>query len=170
MNQHLALLSDLAPFLRAPAQGMIEAIARDLKFTMRVTFTWRSFQTQLSIYEKGREYDRAEGVWKVVDEKLIVTKAKPGSSPHNVITMAGAPAAVALDMVPMAPNGELLWGTAKTDWQKIWKIAWKFGFDPLGDSIGAYYEPDLGHFEEPGWKAKLDGLQLLLPDGVTQRV
>jgi len=42
--------------------------------------TYRSFETQLEYFKKGRELKN--GVWVVVDSKAIVTKAKPGFSMH----------------------------------------------------------------------------------------
>ena len=164
MNQRLERLDFLAEFLRTPAREFITAVQKDLGITMFIVHTWRSTLDQLKIYAQGREMDRTEGVWKVVNEDDVVTNAMPGSSPHNVITYAsGGPASMAFDAVPMDGTAKLLWDTPRDIWDKIYKVSWKFGFDPLGDVTGAYYKRDLCHFEEPAWKLKLGGLRLIQP-------
>lgn len=164
MNQRLERLSFMAEFLREPALEFLAAIKKDLGHTMFVVYTWRSIMEQHKMYQQGREFRRDEGVWVVVDDQAVVTDAQPGGSPHNVVTINGAPASVALDIVPMSPSGALLWNTPLVQWQKMYALAWRFGLDPLGDSVGAYYKRDLCHFEEPAWRYKLAGLHLVQPD------
>ncbi len=164
MNQRLDRLDQLAVFLRDPALHFIEAAKRNLGLTLLVTFTWRSVMEQHRLYTQGREYRREESVWVVTDAKKVVTNARPGASPHNVVTVAtGEPASMALDVIPLHPDGSCAWDTPHATWIPLWDLAWRFGLDPLGDKTGAYLQGDLGHFEEPAWKAKLPGLGLVLP-------
>ncbi len=165
--QRLERLNQLAVFLQMPAREFIAAVHRDLHIIMFVLYTWRSAAMQQGLFEQGREINRETGTWAVVDKQLIVTNAAAGQSPHNTVTQLDQPASLAFDMVPMTSTGHLLWGTNMTDWQKIFDYAWKFGFDPLGDSVGAQYRNDLCHFEEPNWKQKVSGLGLVLPTAVS---
>lgn len=164
-NQRLERLSLLAPFLQEPARAFLDQAERDLHQLLFVVFTYRSPQQQHHLYSQGREFRRDEGVWVVTNPKLVVTNALPGSTPHNVELPTGEPAAVAIDVVPYAPNGSLAWETPMAIWEKLWTLGWKCGLDPLGDTVGAYLKGDLGHFEEPGWKLKLSGLSLVRPTG-----
>lgn len=165
-RQHLERLNQLATFLQLPAREFIAALRRDHALIMFVSYTWRSAATQQALFEQGRTIDRETGSWVVTQPDLVVTNAVPGSSPHNVM-LGNQPASLALDMIPMTSTGHLLWGTNLTTWDKIYTYAWKFGFDPLGDSIGAQYEADRCHFEEPNWKQKVQGLGLTLPTAVS---
>ena len=170
MNQRLERIDEMAAFLREPVREFIAAVEKDTGYKMFVVFTWRSANKQAELYQQGREYRREEGIWVVVNENAVVTNAPAGASPHNIITMAGAPASVAIDTVPMIAGGQLLWGLSREMWAPIWSIAWKFGLDPLGDKVGSFYLKDLCHFEEPAWEHKLDGLGLVRPTSVTQQV
>lgn len=171
MNQRFERLNFMAEFLRDPVREFLKAVNRDLGHVMFVVHTWRSVNDQVKLWQQGREYRRDEGIWVVVDDSKRVTDAEPGTSPHNVITQNGSPASVAIDTVPMNPStGVLLWDTPMVEWQKIYAIAWRYGLDPLGDTIGAYFKRDLCHFEEPAWKVKLAGLHLVQPSVTTPRV
>lgn len=163
MQQRLERLDTMASFLQEPAKEFIKAIYQDFGHTMFVIYAWRSMIEQHKLYQQGREFRRDEGIWVVVDDEQVVTRATPGKSPHNIITRDGAPAALAFDMVPMNANGSLRWNTPKVEWGKIYARAWDFGLDPLGDTIGAHLKYDLCHFEEPAWKYKLHGFQLVQP-------
>jgi hypothetical protein len=158
----------LAPFLREPALAYIQAVHAKCAVVLAVIFTWRSVQEQLLIYQKGRAYDPAQGIWVVTDEKIAVTNAKPGLSAHNVVDAAGKPAAVAMDVMPLRADGTIDWVATPTFWAPLYELAWKHGFDPLGDSTGAYLPGDWGHLEEPAWKRKLSGLGLVQPVSPTQ--
>ena len=163
MNQRLERLDGLAPFLQAPALRLIEQCDLKLKRKLLIVSGWRSVQEQMLNYQKGRTMNRETGEWEVSDAALIVTKAKPGLTPHNAITRKGDRAALAFDCIPLKPTGEPDWLVAVSFWDTLYELAWKCGLDPLGDRIGAYLPGDMGHFEEPGWKWKLDGLGLILP-------
>jgi hypothetical protein len=167
-NQRLDRLNALAPFLREPARELITRCERQLKRVLLVVWTWRSLPDQMRIYQEGRTFDREAGVWTITDPSAVKTKAKPGTTPHNIITRtSGDPAALALDVVPFDEFGKLDWDVDMRFWDSLYEIAWKCGLDPLGDQIGAMLKGDLGHFEEPAWRMKLDGLGLLLPVDVT---
>lgn len=168
MTQHLERLDGLAPVIRMPALELIQRCQRKLGRTLLVVSGWRSSHEQMLNYQKGRMFVRETGEWEVADKTLVVTNSKPGLSAHNVITLAGAPASMALDVIPLLANGQAEWNVSLDFWDALYEIAWKVGLDPLGDIIGAFLKGDLGHFEEPAWKLKLDGLNLMLPGaGVT---
>ena len=161
MNQHLDRLNFLAPMLYAPALRFIQ-LAQGKGITLTVVFTWRSVQEQSLIYQKGRTFDRAQGIWTVSNAAQVVTNAKPGVSAHNVVTRDGKPAAMALDVMPMK-DGQIDWVTGFAFWQPLYALAWKCGLDPLGDQQGAFLAGDWGHLEEPCWRYKLDALQYVQP-------
>lgn len=166
MNQRLDRLNGLHPMLRDPALRLVERCEQKLKRRLFIVHGWRSMAEQMAIYAKGRTYNRETQEWEIADAATIVTKARPGSSAHNVITQAGAPASMALDVIPFAPDGSLHWEVHKVDpnfWDDLYALAWTVGLDPEGDQIGSYLAGDRGHFGEPGWKMKLEGLGLLLP-------
>ena len=114
--------------------------------------------------------DRETGEWIVAVASDVVTKAKPGSTAHNVVSVAGQPAALAVDVVPLCEDGTADWLVSMSFWDHLYELSWKVGLDPLGDVTGDFLAGDLGHFQEPGWKLKLDGLGLYLPTVQEQRV
>ena len=163
MNQHLERLDGLASVIRQPMLRLIELCDQKLGRKLMIVYGWRSVQEQALLYQKGRTINRETGEWDISDAALVVTKAKPGTTAHNVITTSGDRAAVAADLIPLKADGTAEWDVDEDFWDKVYKLAWKVGLDPLGDPIGSYLAGDRGHFEEPGWKWKLDGLGLMLP-------
>jgi hypothetical protein len=163
MNQHLDRLDGLALFLHAPALKLVELCDAKLKRKLMIVSGWRSVQEQMLNYQKGRTMNRETGEWEVSDVNLIVTKAKPGFTPHNAITRDGQRAALAFDCVPLKPNGDADWLVDMGFWDNLYELSWKVGLDPLGDPLGEYLKGDLGHFQEPGWKYKSDGMGIILP-------
>lgn len=163
MNQRLDRIDGLAKFLHAPTLRLIEMCGIKLKRKLMVVHGWRSFADQYLIYQKGRTLNRSTGVWEITDAALVVTRANPGTSAHNVITAIGVPASMALDVIPMNEDGTLDWNVEDDFWDDLYELAWKVGLDPLGDPIGSYLAGDKGHFEEPAWRMKLAGLSLTLP-------
>jgi hypothetical protein len=170
MNQHLERLDGLAPFLHKPALRLIERSEKQLGRKLLVVRTWSSVQEQMLKYQQGRMLNREMDVWEVTDQRLVITDAKPGMSGHNVITKTGGRAAVCLDVIPLRPDGTAEWDVDGAFWDKLWEIGWKVGLDPLGDQIGSYLAGDNGHFEEPGYTWKLDGLGLMLPTNILTTV
>lgn len=163
MNQRLERVNGCHPLIRRPVLRLVELCEEKLKKRLMIVHGHRAVQEQLLIYHKGRTYDRENAVWVVTNQKEVVTNALPGLSAHNVITMAGNPASMAVDVVPFDAAGELDWNVELTFWHELYELTWKVGLDPLGDAIGSYLPGDRGHFEEPGWKLKLDGLQCYQP-------
>lgn len=163
MNQRLDRCDDLAPLLRTPALALIERCQDQLHRTLLVVSVWRSVQEQWLKYQKGRTRNPDTGVWTVTDEAAVVTRAVPGTSAHNVITRSGNRASMALDVIPLFEDGTADWEVGDEFWDRLYAIAWQVGLDPLGDVTGAYLRDDKGHFQEPAWRLKLDGLDLLLP-------
>jgi hypothetical protein len=166
MNQHLERLNGLAGFLQPVVLELMTRCARDLKRPLLVVRGWSSYAEQLGKYQQGRTLDRESGEWVVTQPPRVVTQAKPGLSAHNVVmhgTMAKA--SVGVDLIPLLDSGQPDWQVSLAFWDQLYPIAWKCGLDPLGDRVGAYLQGDLGHFEEPGWKLKLQGLGLMQPVG-----
>lgn len=163
MNQRLDRIDGCHPLIKQPVLRLVELCERKLGRKLLLVYGFRSVQEQVLIYQKGRSYDRESASWVVTDKAQIVTNALPGSSAHNVITVAGVPAAMAVDVIPLNPDGSADWGVSENWWDQLYELAWKCGLDPLGDPTGSYLAGDRGHFEEPAWKLKLDGLNCYLP-------
>lgn len=163
LNQRLERLDGLAVFLRPPVLRLVELCQIRLSRTLFIVHGWRSVQEQMLIYQRGRTYNRETQEWDETEPAAIVTKAKPGTTAHNVISRTGARASVAVDVIPFDGEGRLDWDVGMEFWDALYELAWQVGLDPLGDRVGAHVKWDLGHFEEPGWQWKLDGLGLLLP-------
>ena len=163
MAQRLDRLDGLHGCIRQPAMLLIERCATKLNRKLLVVSGWRSIQEQALNYQKGRTFNRATGEWDVTDKKGIVTDKKPGLSAHNVITRQGERASMALDVIPLTEDGKADWEVDDDFWDKLYELAWKVGLDPLGDPIGSYLAGDKGHFEEPAFKLKLEGLGLIQP-------
>lgn len=170
MNQRLERVNQCHPMVRQPVLQLVERCTKQLKRTLLVTQGFRSVSEQLLIYQKGREYDRENQVWRIVNAKEVVTKALPGLSAHNVITHDGAPASMAVDVIPFKADGTIDWQVSDEFWDALYEIAWKVGLDPLGDPIGSHLAGDKGHFEEPAWKLKLDGLGCYQPVNIAPQV
>jgi hypothetical protein len=165
MNQHLEKLDGLAPFLQEPAHQLVARCQSQLKRTLMIVFGWRSMLEQAHLYQQGRTWNPATNLWEVSNPALIVTRAQPGQTAHNVITPAGGMAAMAFDCIPLNPDGSPDWTVDDNFWDRLYELSWKVGLDPYGDERGGYLKADKGHFMEPGWTLKLDGLGLLLPGG-----
>lgn len=163
MNQRLDRLDGCHPIIRQPVLKLVEWCERKLKRKLFIVFGYRSVQEQLLQYQKGRAFDRNTGVWEVEDDKAIVTRALPGLSAHNVVMMSGRPASMAVDLIPLKADGAADWQVSNHFWYRLYELAWDAGLDPLGDPIGSYLAGDLGHFEEPAWKLKLDALGCYQP-------
>ena len=163
MNQHLDRINGLAPFLQTPALTLIELCQQKLGRTLLVVSGWRSVQEQALRYQQGRSRNHETGEWEITDPAHVVTRAKPGTTAHTVITRTGERASLAMDVIPLHRDGTADWTVDKDFWDALYELAWKCGLDPLGDPSGAFLAWDRGHFEEPCWKLKLDGLGLMQP-------
>jgi hypothetical protein len=160
MNQRLERLDEVARFLQDSARALIEGVESRLGRKLLVVYGYRSVKFQMGLFRQGRE-ETSPGIWRVVDQKKVVTDVKAGA--HNVITRAGAAASVAIDVIPLRADGAADWKVSDTFWRELYELSWDYGLDPLGDEVGAFLEWDKGHLQEPGWVWKLDGLGLLLP-------
>lgn len=163
MNQRLERIDTCAALIRQPVRELIRLCDVKLHRPLMVVYGWRSVQEQALLYQKGREMNRETGEWEIINAALVVTKAKPGTTAHNVITMTGEPASMAVDLVPLKNDGTADWEPGETFWDNLYRLSWACGLDPLGDPVGAYMKYDKGHFEEPAWRLKLDGLGYLQP-------
>lgn len=171
MNSRLDRLEGVAEFLRQAVIRLFELSEEKLKTRLLLVHGFRSSQEQMLLYQKGRTYNREEGIWVVTSKGEIVTNAKPGRSAHNVIKkLDGRAAAVGVDVAPFTKDGGVNWSPPDAYWDDLYELAWKVGLDPLGDPTGSYTAWDKGHFEEPAWKLKLEGLGLLLPASDIQAV
>ena len=170
MNQRLERVDGCHPVIVQPVLKLVELCDRRLSRKLLIVHGYRSLQEQLLIYQKGRTYNRETQGWEVADARAIVTKAIPGSSAHNVVTRDGAPASMAVDVIPLMPDGQPEWQVSNHFWEQLYDIAWEVGLDPLGDPIGSYLAGDLGHFEEPAWRLKLDALGCMRPMGASVAV
>ena len=164
-NQHLERLDGLAPLIRQPVARLMSLCEQRLSRKLMVVRGWSSAQDQLALYKKGRIYDAASGLWLVTDSLSLVTNSLPGLSAHNVITKDGQAYAMAVDLIPLieGSGGDADWNVDDDFWDDLYELSWKCGLDPLGDPTGAYLKADKGHFEEPGWKLKLEGLGAFQP-------
>lgn len=163
LNQKLDRIDGLHPMLHKPALALIEQCQTKLHRSLMVVFGWRSVQEQLLVYQKGRELNRETERWEIVDKTQVVTNALPGTSAHNVITIKGDRASMAMDVIPLFPDGTIDWTPDDDFWDALYELSWKIGMDPYGDPIGAYLASDKGHFEEPCWKLKIESLGCMLP-------
>lgn len=170
INQHLERLELVSPIIRQPVQRLFDLCEEKLKRKLLLVTGFRSVNEQLLKYAQGRTFNRESGDWEVTNAKEVITNAKPGRSAHNLVTQAGVPASLAVDVIPFDGRGYVDWTPGETFWEALYEIAWKVGLDPLGDPIGAYLAGDMGHFEEPGYTYKLDGLGLVQPTSEIQRV
>lgn len=105
--------------------------------SLLVTCTYRSGAEQNALYAQGR-----------TSPGKIVTNARAGQSKHNNL-LAGKPAALALDIVPMR-DGKPVWGTTGDDlllWQRVGAIGEAAGMEWAGRWQGKLVE--FPHFQ---WK------------------
>jgi hypothetical protein len=165
MNQRLERVEGLHPLMKQPVLKLVELCEAKLRRQLLIVFAFRTVAEQLLRYQQGRTFNRETQAWYVTDERALVTRALPGASAHNVVTTAGAPASMAVDVVPLKLDGTPDWKVSREFWDRLYEVAWKAGLDPLGDPVGSYLAGDLGHFEEPAWKLKLDGLGCYQPVG-----
>lgn len=164
MNLHHERLDGVSSIIRGAVMRLCDLSEARLRKPLLVVHGWRSVSQQVALYQRGRAINRETGDWEVIDASAIVTKAKPGTSAHNVVTrMDGKPAALGVDLIPIRPDGQPDWEIVDAFWEDLYDLAWKCGLDPLGDPIGSYLAGDKGHFEEPGWRYKLAGAGLVLP-------
>lgn len=135
-----ARIDDLEPVTRGMCVKFLERAAL-AGINLRVTHTLRTLDEQLHLYAKGRVF--RDGVWTVINAGAIVTKAKPGQSPHNYglafdVCFAGA------DPYPDVDDPR---------WELLGVIGEECGLDwggPLG--AGDKFTFDRPHFQRGNWR------------------
>lgn len=162
-QQHLERIDFLAPIIQRPALELIAQCQSKLGRRLLVVRGWSSTDEQDLLYQKGRTLNRNTGIWEITEADKVVTRAKPGTSAHNIVRVDGSPASLALDVIPFSDDGAPDWDAEPRFWDSLYEIAWKVGLDPLGDPIGSYLAGDMGHLEEPAWKLKIEALGLMFP-------
>lgn len=164
MNQRLERIDFLHPIIQRPAHELIKRCHAELGRLLLVVSGFRSIDEQMLNYQKGRTLNRTTGIWEVTDAAQVVTRAKPGTSAHNIVRVTtGSPASMALDVIPLKDDGTPDWDTDEDFWDQLYIIAWKVGLDPLGDPIGSYLAGDMGHLEEPAFRLKMEALGVMFP-------
>lgn len=124
-------LADLHPQARAKAEKLL-ALAAAESIELLVTSTYRSFEQQERLYAQGR-----------TEPGPRVTRAKPGSSFHNVRR--------ALDVAFCRPETgvlDWLWLRDDPDAQRLWR---RLGALAAGAGLhwgGLWEKPDRPHFED----------------------
>lgn len=158
-------LSTAAPIHNARMRELLDRCT-EAGIQLRITNVYRSNEEQFDLYMKGRSYDKASGSFIVTNTNLIVTKALPGTSAHNVVDSTYlTPASLASDIIPTDSKGNPIWDTPDSVWLKIYDICnKKIGLDAYGDPWGRLYSADKGHVEEPMWNIILGSLNLKVPE------
>src|SRR5579875_3461027 len=130
MALHAERLAQLAPVIQEAAQTFLTRAEERLGLRLLVVFTWRSVREQWTLYAQGRQYRPESRTWDVVNPGALRTRARPGTSAHNVITRDGQPASLALDVVPLSADGQPQWQTPDATWTRLYEIAADCGLDP----------------------------------------
>ena len=125
MNSRLDRLEGVAEFLRQAVIRLFELSEEKLKTRLLLVHGFRSSQEQMLLYQKGRTYNREEGIWVVTSKGEIVTNAKPWQSWHQYRR--------AIDAVPMRA-GKPLWTYSAKDpeWRALVEEAEKAGLEWAG--------------------------------------
>lgn len=131
-------LEDCHPRLQPLARELVSR-ARAAGISILIYCTYRSNDEQRELYQQGREKPGP-----------IVTRAKPGQSPHNAVDLSGKPAALAFDAVPLE-NGKTVWGN-QILWNRLGAIARTVGLEWGGDWKTFRDSP---HFQLKNWTAFL---------------
>ncbi len=136
-------VDDLHPAIRDRAVRL-----RSAMFTIGppvlITSTYRSLADQEYLYAQGR-----------TRPGRIVTNAKPGSSPHNVVIRSGdteAPASLAFDICFGTPLRGSLTSFSRVTWDGPWGLVAAIG-KHIGLAWGGdWQKPDRPHFYHPEWR------------------
>ena len=144
-----SLITDLEPWTQTKCHELLARWEAAMHPPFRVTHTRRTLDEQLHLWMQGRKL--VNGIWGVIEPRLVVTKAKPGESPHNY----GA----AFDICFVGPDPYLhAYEVEHHKPDPLWQVIGQLGTDlglnwggPLGD--GDRFTWDSPHFENPNWKA-----------------
>lgn len=133
------LLSGLHADLQAKAhQHQVRAHAMGIDIVFTAGFRTPAEQTML--YQKGRRYDMASGVWHVADPSKVVTNALPDHAPHC--------RRAAYDLVPIV-NEKAAWDRLDL-FAELGRIGKELGLVWGGDWPKL---KDMPHFELPNWRS-----------------
>jgi peptidoglycan L-alanyl-D-glutamate endopeptidase CwlK len=137
------ILAKLYPKFRVRVQQTLQQ-CRAAGLAVYIFEGMRTVERQAELYAKGRD---ANGV--VVNKKLVVTNAKPGSSFHNY----GLAADLVFDGDTAKPGIQWSWAKPTGDWMKMGKIAQAANLDWAG-SWRSF--PEMPHVQMPtpglGWR------------------
>lgn len=147
-------IEDLEPHTRAMCELFLQKAAL-ADIPLRVTHTRRTMDEQLHLWSKGRALH--DGVWVVINPAAIVTKARPGASPHNY--------GMAFDICVAGPDPYMdEYGKDHKDefgrplpdprWKLLGELGEECGLDwggPLGK--GDKFTWDRPHFQRNNWRA-----------------
>ncbi len=136
-----ARIEDLEPVTREMCRAFLDECADRGIPEVRVTHTLRTMDEQLHLYAKGRK--RTPNGWVVVEPKQVVTRARPGESPHN----HGAAFDICFVGHDPYPEDEPLWesvGLVGEMCGLVWGGRWK----------GLVDRP---HFERKDWRTLRGG-------------
>lgn len=142
-------IRDLSPAMQVLFNRFADRVRRDQDLvrqgvTMMITCTYRSNDEQAKLYAQGRTTPGA-----------IVTNAKPGKSKHNSATPQGAPAAQAVDILPLL-HGKPMWSmkdvaatpeNEKAIWDAIGAHGMAAGLEWFGAPGSPFFEG--AHFQDP---------------------
>lgn len=146
-----------ARFVLAEAQRILDERDPGM-YRIHITSTWRSPDTQRKLFEQGRKFDATTKTWvKDPSAKLpIVTNARPGQSPHEIVAADGVtPAALAFDSTiflcetgAILRNGHLAWSI----------IPFVAHIAPEDLESGAFFSAvsDWPHLQAAGWKLRAE--------------
>ena len=127
---------DLEPVTREMCREFFADCEARMFPPIRLTHTLRSMAEQLHLYAKGRK--QTDAGWVVVDRHAIVTRAKPGDSPHNY----GAAFDICfMGKVPY-PDDDQLWEAVGITGEMV-GLVWGGRFKSLVDKP---------HFERKDWR------------------
>jgi peptidoglycan L-alanyl-D-glutamate endopeptidase CwlK len=138
-------IGDLEPVTRNLCHSVLAAWEEKMLHPIRVTQTSRDYSEQLHLWQQGRRLEN--GVWVIVAPKLVVTKAPPGESAHNV--------AAAWDICfqgddPYLHAHEVEHGVPDPLWAIYGDTVKRFGLVWGGDFKKF---PDMPHAERPDWRS-----------------
>ena len=137
-------VEDLEPVTREMCRAFLAECEARMLPPIRVTHTLRSMDEQMHLYAKGRM--KTSNGWLVVDSKAIVTKARPGESPHNF----GAAFDICIAGADPYPDDDKLW-------ESYGRVGESCGLSwggPLGE--GDRFRWDKPHFERRDWRVLKD--------------
>lgn len=125
----MSKIDTLEEILQPIVEQLLLNAYKETGYEWTITSGRRSMEQQRSLYAQGRT---AAGP--------IVTKAPPGSSPHNY--------GLAADLAPIK-EGKIWWEAPKSVWKTMGDEAKKLGLVWGGDFKSIL---DMPHVEHPSWK------------------